>query len=540
MSLTDIHPREAAEDREKRSPETLSGSVVGAGVKAFYAAVAGLLLTCSLGVVVWAVTPSSGSGPVALLRAGVAAFSAANGMTVTIGHAALTMPPLMITLVAIALLTTVSGRGRAVTTDRGQELTSTGIAAVVYSVVVTSCAVVLGPAGAVAADQWWRPALLALVVVGCTTLVRGVGWRSYLGHMLPLWVPVSVRLGVAGTAALIGAGGVTVVIALLRSWNDATTVASLAAPGAGGGFGMALLGIAYLPNAVVAGAGYASGVGFTVGNGNYSPFGSSPTELPAVTLLTAVPDGAGYATSALLILVLPLLAAVFMGRGAVRRLERRKDRMFAVAAAALFAGIASCLLATVASGGVTGGAWSSIGVPPLPFAVAVTVGLGVVGVGVAALGRVSVVPEGPTAGSDAGELAEDPQTIAEVVQDEEVSEPGEIIAAAQADDIAERTQVDDLAGSTPADDIAGANQIDKGEAPVGEESEPAGDDRTADVPDPHPPAQDEPDEVPDEADLDQAPVGPKEAPVRPEEAPVALDEAPEVADGAPSDAREGG
>ena len=113
MSLTDIYPRETADDPEKQSPATSVGSVVGAGIRAFYAAMAGLLLTCSLGVVIWAVTPSSGSGPVGLLRAGVAAFSSANGMTVTIGRAALTMPPLMITLVAIALLATVSGRGTA-------------------------------------------------------------------------------------------------------------------------------------------------------------------------------------------------------------------------------------------------------------------------------------------------------------------------------------------------------------------------------------------------------------------------------------------
>ena len=61
MSLTDIHPREAADDREKRSRDTLPGSVVGAGVRAFYAAAAGLLLTCSLGVVIWAVTPRRSS-----------------------------------------------------------------------------------------------------------------------------------------------------------------------------------------------------------------------------------------------------------------------------------------------------------------------------------------------------------------------------------------------------------------------------------------------------------------------------------------------
>ena len=576
MSLTDIHPRETADGREKRSPDTFPGSVVGAGVRTVYAAVAGLLLTCSLGVVIWAVTPSSGSGPGALLRAGVAAFSAANGMTVTIGRTALTMPPLMITLVAIALLSTVSGRGRAVTTDRVHELASTGAAAAVYAAVVTSCGVVFGPTGAVSADQWWRPALLALAVVGCTTVMRGVGWRSYLHHRLPHWVPVSVRLGAVGTVALIGAGGVTVVIGLMRSWNDATTVASLAAPGAGGGFGMTLLGMAYLPNAVIAGAGYASGVGFTVGNGTYSPFGSSPTELPAVTLLTAVPDSATYATSALLILILPLLAAVFMGRGAVRRLERRNDRMLAVAAAALAAGIASGLLAAVASGGVAGGAWSSIGVPPLPFAVAVTLGLGVVGVGIAALGRVSAETASPTVGSGADEPGADEQMSAEALQDGEVNGPdagAEVVEAVQvetiqdegevvedggenvedggqnvvedgdagvSDDAVAATRVDDIGESAQVDDNAGTVQIDHGAAPVGEEPDPPGgdsaspgDDLAADAADGYVPARDQLGEIRGEALPDQTPGGP-------EEAPVAVADGPGVSDGVASHAREGG
>src|ERR1700710_1933210 len=113
MSLTDIRPGETTSVSQVPAPARSPARVLGAGLRACYAAVAGLLLTCSIGVVVWAVTPSSGSGPIALLRAGVAAFSAANGMTVTIGRTALTMPPLMLTLVAIALLATVSGRGRA-------------------------------------------------------------------------------------------------------------------------------------------------------------------------------------------------------------------------------------------------------------------------------------------------------------------------------------------------------------------------------------------------------------------------------------------
>lgn len=388
MSLTDVETGVTAPAPGKGRRSSSLAVVVSAGNKAFFAAVAGLLLTCSIGVLLWAVTPSSSAGPVSLLRAGVAAFSAGNGMTVTIGRAALTLPPLMITLVAAALLTTVSGRGRVVATGRVQEVGVVVAAVGVYAAAVACSGVVLGPPLAVAAGQWWRPALLALVVVGGTTAVRGDGWRRYLLGRLPAWVPVSMRLGSVGVATLLGGGAVVLAVGLVRSFNDATTVQSLAAPGVGGGLGMALLGIAYLPNAVVAGAGYASGAGFTIGSGTYSPFGSAPTNLPALTLLTAVPHSSVVARSALVVLLVPLLAAVLIGRGAVSRLGRRSDRLLAVVGAAVLAGIALGLLAAVAFGGITGGTWSSMGVPPFLFAAVAAAEVGTVGAAVAVLGRV--------------------------------------------------------------------------------------------------------------------------------------------------------
>src|SRR3954451_23388554 len=158
MSLTKVAPDTAAIAGNVAAPprgdapaQRLLASVIGAGLRAGYAGVAGLLLTCSLGVVVWAVTPSSGQGPVALLRAGVAAFGAGNGITVMIGRTALTLPPLMITLVAIALLTTVTPRGRSPVGDRTPELAAAAVAAAVYAAVVVCSGVMFGPVGSIAA-----------------------------------------------------------------------------------------------------------------------------------------------------------------------------------------------------------------------------------------------------------------------------------------------------------------------------------------------------------------------------------------------------
>ncbi len=476
--------------------------VVAATAKALFAALSGLLLTCSIGLVVWATTPSSGAGPVALLRAGVAAFAAGNGMTVTIGRAALTLPPLMITLVAIALLTTVSGRGRVVASDRGQELAATLAASVTYAAAVTCSGVLLGPAGALRADQWWRPALLALVVVGCTTLVRGVGWRRDLLDRLSPWALVALRLGAVGVAAILGGGAIVVAIGLLMSFNDATTVSLLASPGAGGGLGMALLGIAYLPNAVVAGAGYATGVGFSIGGGTYSPFGSTPTELPAVTLLTGVPDHAVASRWLLAVFLVPLLAAVLIGRAAIRRLGRRSDRLFAVCGAAVISGVVLGLVAVVASGGVAGGEWASTGVPPVLFAVVVTAGLAAVGSGVAALGRVAtgvgVAQAGEESPSDsqAAEIAGQKRTPADISGYDEVSDDADIgndeisddapdaDADADADADVDDHVGDQVAAAVVAESRTAASEADEAEAARVPESEPvvSSDESTANEP----------------------------------------------------------
>lgn len=390
MFLTEVDAEEASGRRMKDPGSSMAAIVVGTATKIVMAALAGMMLACGLGLLIWSVTPSSGSGPLPLLRAGIAAFCAANGMTLEVERSSLTLHPLMLSLVAVALLTTVSGRGRVTARGREQETAVVVTSALAYAIVITGIGVGLG-GHAVSAAQWWRPSLLALVVVGITTLVRSDGWRVFVLDRLPLWVPVSIRCGGAAMAALLGGGAVTLVIGLIRTFGDSNTVQDLAAPGAAGGLGMAVLGIAYLPNAVVAATGYSTGVGFTIGGGTYTPFGSSPVELPAVSLLTAAPDGRAFAWPTLLLLLFPVLAALLIGRDVVRRLDNRRDRLFGAAGAALFAATLSAIIGEIAGGGVTGGEWSTAGVPPALFGFVVLAALGTISAPVVVLARVRAV-----------------------------------------------------------------------------------------------------------------------------------------------------
>jgi hypothetical protein len=455
MFLTDADVREAERPQRVTAGSSMAAVVAVTAVKTVLAAIAGLLLTCGLGLVLWAVTPSSGNGPLPLLRAGIAAFCAANGMTVNIGRSGLTLHPLMLTVVAIALLTTVSGRGRVVAVGPEQEGAAVLTAALAYALAVAGVGAGFA-GGTVSAVQGWRPGLLAFVIVGVTTLVRGDGWRILLLDRLPIWVPVSLRCGGAAMVALVGGGAITLVIGLVRTFGDSSTVQTLAAPGAAGGLGMALLGIAFLPNAVVAATGYATGVGFTIGSGTYTPFGSSPTELPAVSLLTAAPDGHAFARPTLLLLLFPLLAGVLIGRSVVRRLDTRNDRLIAAAGSALFTGVLSAAIAGVAGGGVTGGEWSTTGVPPALFGFVVFAALGAVSAATVVLTRVPVIAAGSLGGTAAidsavqGDSAQD-----EDAQDEDVVDEDVVAEAAQDEDVvAEAAQDQAMADDALVDDAA--------------------------------------------------------------------------------------
>ena len=445
MSLTDVAEGDVQAPVRRRGHG--SGALTS-GFRALFAAVSGLLLISGVGVVLWAVTPSSAGGPQQSVRAAVAAFAGGNLMTLTIGRAALTLPPLMITVVAIGLLVGLGGRGRGETDDRTGEVTRTLVAAAVYAAVVTIAGVVLGTPGAVAAEQWWRPFLLALAVVGATVVLRGQAWRALVLNRTPLWFPVAVRLGAVGAAGVLAAGAVAVVIGLTSSFGSASAVQNLAAPGPAAGFGMALLGIAYLPNAVVAGAGYATGVGFHIGSGTYSMFGSSPVELPAVSLLAAAPDGSQASRYGCALLLVPVVVAVLLGRAATQRLGLRRDRLAAVGAAAAFAGLFVAVLAAVAGGGVTGGQWASIGAPPLPFGVVTAIILGVFGAAVAGPARQSAAPasadaagdpEGPPRSADPDDAADEhagqaePDAAADVEPDVQSETEPDVQPAAEPD-----------------------------------------------------------------------------------------------------------
>lgn len=341
-----------------RSLPTAARVVLGAGARGAIAAAACQVLAFGVAVFLWAIGAAGVGTPPALLRGSLTAVAAANGMPVRIGDATLTLPPLALAVLGAVLLWVGIGRGGPAPVGPAQAALAVLSGAAAYAVMVTVVSALAGTPHAVSAAYWWRPALMALLV-----LAVAVGRQSdlILSDRVKLWA----RLCGLGLSGLTGGAAVVLVVSLIMSLTAATKVGEALAPGVADGIGLLVLCLAFFPNALICAFGYASGAGFSVGAASFSPFGSTTGSLPAVPLLAAVPEHAGASPLGLLALLVPLGTGALLGWLAARRLEFGANRLLICAAATLAIAVTGSLIAGLAGGGVTGGRWADSGVSPL-------------------------------------------------------------------------------------------------------------------------------------------------------------------------------
>ena len=89
----------------------------------------------------------------------------------------LSLPPLLFTLVIVALLASTARRGRFLPEGRYQETVSVLITALVYGVVVAATTRGFGPLDAVGPQWVWTAPAIALVATGGAMLQRGSSWQ---------------------------------------------------------------------------------------------------------------------------------------------------------------------------------------------------------------------------------------------------------------------------------------------------------------------------------------------------------------------------
>lgn len=317
---------------------------------AAWAALLGLALAAVPMLIVWMASPESGLTWLESLRVAGLIWLVAGGGAISIAGVTYTLLPWGLTLIPLLLL----GYGGGWAARRSGAAGSRPMAALVVSGALTY-AVLTGvvatvTSGPVAAVGLVRAVgvgfLLALVALAWGTL-RAAGYR--LEDLVPVpGVPLALRSGVLAACVIVGLGAVAVTASLLLHVDDAITMTQSLRPGAWGGLGLAVLGLAYAPVAAVWGAAYTIGAGVVIGPAvTVSPFiaATPPTLLPPFPLLAALP-----ATASPLAWALPLsgvLAGVLAGV-VIGRTARDQPRLVRLALAVGAAVVAGCVLAGLA------------------------------------------------------------------------------------------------------------------------------------------------------------------------------------------------
>lgn len=383
---------------------------------ALWAAVLGLLLAAAPMLILW--LGDLGSGWVPPLRHAGLLWLVAQGVPVSIAGITLTLLPWGLILVPLVLL----GIGGAWAARRSSSTSLLDLVLIVVPGVVLYTAV-----GAVVASVASEPQSrvdLLQAGLGCLIVsLVGLGWGVVRGsgalsrEVIPDVVLVPLRAGLLAIAFVVGAGAVAATASMIVSIDDAITMARALSGGLGGGLGLLLLGVAYVPVVVVWGASYVLGAGVTLGpSSSLSPFlpAGAPAELPPFPLLAALPQQAPPLAWALPLVgvIAGLLAGALIGRRL--RHEQRLVRLAGAAGAALLAGAGMALLAWLSSGSLGTEALRSIGPEPSVLAV-LTVMLVAIGAVPAAL--VPSPPARPTLS-----VAAAPGPVGEGV-DEAMTEP---------------------------------------------------------------------------------------------------------------------
>lgn len=351
-----------------------------------------VLVSYALLVPAAALVVLTGGGGLSLdgaFAAAIPLWLAAHQIPLVVQGQPLSVLPLLPTgvLVAVALAGSawaarrLGGRFRA---DAGPVLASVAGA---HAAVAVLGSALLPSAAEVSAAPWAAMTGGGLVAGTAAALgvVRACGLPAEWAGRVPGWAWAGLRAaGVAVTAVLVS-GALALVAALVLSAPSVAEAYRQLAPDVGAGLGLTLLMLAYLPNAVVAGASWMLGPGVAVGTATASPFAAYPGAASHIPLLAALPITTPPAW-ALAVLAVPVGAGVLAGL-VCRRSVDGPAQLPAAGAAAVLAALALGLLATLAGGHLAAGLLDPVRVPAGLVIPAALLLVGVPAVVVAALQR---------------------------------------------------------------------------------------------------------------------------------------------------------
>jgi hypothetical protein len=346
-------------------------------VAAAWAALIGLFVAAVPLLLVWMTTPLSGLTWLESLRISGLLWLVAHGAPIALVGTVYSLLPWGLAIVPALLLGYAGGwaaRRAVVQTPRALGVLI-GLATLTYALIA------FGIATATTAPSVGVSPVDSLIWAGLLSAVA-FGWGAVRSAdfdvlaRVPAWLGVIVRCGVMGAMALLGIGAVAATMALLAHVDDAVTMSQSLHAGIGGGLGLLLAGMAYIPVMVVWSAAYVVGAGVVIGPAVVvSPFipVTAPTQLPPFPMLAALPQTASPLAWALPLagILAGVLVGVCVARGA--RQEPRLHRLAMAVGAAVVAGLVMLLLAYLASGSLGDLRLARVG--PSPGTVALLTGL---------------------------------------------------------------------------------------------------------------------------------------------------------------------
>lgn len=195
----------------------------------------------------------------------------------------------------------------------------------------------------------------------------------------------ALRAGTGVVVMLLGVSALLIGLLTAFSWIDLINFYESLQVSVLGGATITIGQIAILPNLVIYGASWLTGVGFAIGDGShFGPIASAAGPLPNLPILAALP--AGELRIGVFFVVVPLLAAAFatfaIKRHAAEMRFEFANPLFAALALGssigLVAAIEMSVLAALASGSVGPGRLQMVGVSPFVLGVVVFFEVGIV------------------------------------------------------------------------------------------------------------------------------------------------------------------
>lgn len=332
------------------------------------AATASWLTLALPALAVWVATPRTTVGWGDALGVASAAWFLAHGSPVSVGASSISIVPLGLWALALAVTTRVLGRLLDRTEAAAKGTTWPGqlarrhlpgfVGGYAGFALLAWLLTLAGPA---------RPGPVGVLVVllvpglaAATALVR----RHLTGRAAPLagdvldrlprWVARSLAPGVWGAAALLMLAAVLVLVMVVVRLSSVTSLYAALGTGLLGGLVLTLGQLAFLPDVVIWALAWVAGPGFSVADGSSVTLsGARPGLMPMIPLLGALPTEGVWSRWLLLVIVLPVAVGVAVARRACRsvaQLSSWRTKLTTSVAAVAVSAITIGILAALATG----------------------------------------------------------------------------------------------------------------------------------------------------------------------------------------------